>query len=76
MKYRHSCLSLPLPLPLPLGTAGAKVEGWPGSTATPTPSTSLTFLISPWQQGPHPPHWLLGPPCSLSAAGLPSCLPE
>lgn len=23
---------------------------------------------------PHPPSWLLGPPCSLSAAGLPSCL--
>lgn len=72
MKCRHPCLPLPLPRP---GESRGKAEGWRG-VPKPLPLQPLPhfpdFALA--TGAPHPPSWLLGPPCSLSAAGLPSCL--
>lgn len=44
-------MKTPMPAPAP-GDCRVKVEGWPGVHGHSYSKHFLTFLISPWQQGP------------------------
>lgn len=65
-------MQTPMPAPAPAPTP---VEGWRGVHKPLLLQALPHFPDFALATGaPHPPSWFLGPPCSLSAAGLPSCL--